>query len=155
MRLVGTIALLVLLTGTTAVSIVALPFFGDARGDDAIEGIEPLRPLLPVLLEPRRLFLETTRAEPACAHAPDLLGLDEPGLLEDGDVLLHTGEGHAERVGELGDRGIGLPEMLEHAAAGHVRQRGERGVEAGVLILHHMVQYQPTRPPRAPRAQRR
>jgi hypothetical protein len=33
--------------------------------------------------------------------------------------------------------------MLQNAAAGGVRERGERGIEAGLVILNHVVQYLP------------
>ena len=32
-------------------------------------------------------------------------------------------------------------QLLEDAATGDVRQRGERGIEVGIRILNHMVQY--------------
>src|SRR5947209_2377789 len=92
-------------------------------------------------LDPCRLLLEAACAELAGPHAPDLLGRDEPGLLQDADVLLHAGEGHVEPLGEVGDRSIGASELLENAASGGVRNRGERGVEVGLRILNHVVQY--------------
>jgi hypothetical protein len=42
------------------------------------------------------LSLEAARADPAAAHATDLFGGDEAGLLEHADVFLHAGEGHVE-----------------------------------------------------------
>src|SRR5262249_44356849 len=74
-------------------------------------------------------------------HAPDLLRGDEPGLLQDTDVLLHAREGHVELLGEVGNRGLCTSELLQNAASGGVRERGERGIEAGFRILNHMVQY--------------
>jgi len=41
----------------------------------------------------------------------------------------------------VGDRSVGAAELLQHAAPGRVRQRGERSVEAGFVTLNHMVQY--------------
>lgn len=46
-----------------------------------------------------------------------------------------------EFCGEVRDRRVGAPELLQHAASSGVRQRSERGVEAGFIILNHMVQY--------------
>ena len=34
-----------------------------------------------------------------------------------------------------------MPEPLENAAPRGVRERGERGIEADLIILNHMVQY--------------
>ncbi len=55
---------------------------------------------------------------------------DEPRLLQDADVLLHAGEGHAKPVGQVRDRGVRPPELLEHAAPGGIRERGKRGIDA-------------------------
>jgi hypothetical protein len=80
-------------------------------------------------LNPRRFFFQPAVAEPAGAHAPDLLRGDEPRLLEDPDVLLHAREGHVEPVGESRDGCVRTGELLQDAAPGDVRERGERGVE--------------------------
>ena len=34
-----------------------------------------------------------------------------------------------------------MPELLQNAASGGVRERAERGIEVGVEILNHTVQY--------------
>src|SRR5262249_38015396 len=49
--------------------------------------------------------------------------------------------GHMKLSGEVRDRSVGAAELLQHAAPGRVRQRGERSVETGLVILNHMVQY--------------
>jgi len=46
-----------------------------------------------------------------------------------------------ELSGEVRDRSVGAAELLQHAAPGRVRQRGERSVEAGFVKLNHMVQF--------------
>jgi hypothetical protein len=56
-------------------------------------------------------------------------------------VLLHAREGHVELLGKVRDRGVCTPEPLQNAASGGVRERGERGIEAGSSILNHLVQY--------------
>src|SRR5262245_12577303 len=109
--------------------------------DYLLKRVEARLPELAVALQPGSLLLEAPRPEPAGPHAPDLLSGDEPGLLQHADVLLHAGQRHVEPVGEVRDRGVGTPELLEHAAPGDVRQRGECVVEAGLRILNHMVQY--------------
>ena len=81
------------------------------------------------------------QAELAGPHAPHLLSGDEPRLLQDADMLLHAREGHVELFGKVGDRSVCSPELLQNAASGGVRERGERGIEAGPGILNHMVQY--------------
>src|SRR5262249_4519017 len=88
-----------------------------------------------------RLFLQSALAEPAGPHASDLLSGDEPGLLQDADVLLHAREGHVELLGKVRDRSVGTSEPLQNAASGGIRERGERGIEAGPRILNHTVQY--------------
>src|SRR4029077_14937006 len=96
---------------------------------------------LAVPLDPCRLFLQSARAELAGPHASDLLRGDEPRLLQDADVLLHAREGHAELLGKVRDRSVCASELLQNAASGGVRERGERGIETGCHILNHVVQY--------------
>src|SRR5205085_84835 len=98
-------------------------------------------PELAVPLEPRRLLLQAVRAELARPHAPHLLRGDEPGLLQDPDVLLDTRERHVEPRGEVRDRSVSTSELLEDAASGRIRKRGERSIEALTAILNHLAQY--------------
>src|SRR5215831_7821878 len=104
--------------------------------DNLVQLVETRVPELAIPLDPGRLFLQSARADLAGPHAPDLLRGDEPGLLEDADVLLHAREGHVEPLGEVRDRCVGTSEQLENAASGGVRERGERGIEAGSHILN-------------------
>jgi hypothetical protein len=46
-----------------------------------------------------------------------------------------------ELLGKVRDRSFSPPELFQNAASGGVSERGERGVEAGLDILNHMVQY--------------
>src|SRR5262249_19758364 len=39
------------------------------------------------------------------------------------------------------DRSVGTSELLQNAASGGNRERGERVIEAGLAILNHSVQY--------------
>src|SRR5215831_6893447 len=113
--------------------------------DNLVQLVEACVPELAVPLDPCGLFLQSARADLAGPHAPDLLRGDEPGMLQDADVLLHAREGHLELVGKIRDRSVGAPELLQNAASGGVRERGERGIEAGLRILNHVVQYLNTR----------
>src|ERR1700678_751267 len=109
--------------------------------DNLVQLVEAGLPELAVPLDPCRLFLKSAQAELAGPYASDLLRGDEPRLLQDADMLLHAGEGHVELFGEVRDRSVCTPELLQDAASGGVRERGERGIEAGLEILNHMVQY--------------
>src|SRR5215831_17912914 len=109
--------------------------------DNLVQLVEAHIPELAVPLDPRRLFLQSAQAELAGPHASDLLCDDEPRLLQDADMLLHAGERHVELLGKVRDRSVCTPELLQNAASGGVRERGERGIEAAPSILNHMVQY--------------
>src|SRR5262249_49910878 len=99
--------------------------------DNLVQLVEACGPELAIPLDPSRLLLQPARAEPAGPHAPDLLGSEEPGLLQDADVLLHAREGHVKPLGKVRDRSVGTSELLQNAASGGNRERGERGIEAG------------------------
>src|SRR5262245_60334916 len=112
--------------------------------DNLVQLVEARVPELAIPLDPGRLFLQSARADLAGPHAPDLLRGDEPGLLQDADVLLHAREGHVELDSKGRDRSVCTPELLQNAASGGVRERGERAIEAGLRILNHTVQYKRT-----------
>jgi hypothetical protein len=46
-----------------------------------------------------------------------------------------------ESLGKGGERGVRSPELLQNASPRGIRERAERGIEEGLTILHHMVQY--------------
>src|SRR5207342_2964920 len=111
--------------------------------DNPVQLVEACVPDLAVPLDPCRLFLQSAQAELAGPHAPDLLSGDEPRLLQDADMLLHAREGHVEPLGKVRDGSVRTPELLQNAASGGVRERGERRIEVGLGILNHVVQYLP------------
>src|SRR4029434_4264662 len=84
--------------------------------DNVVQLVEACLPELAVPLDPCRLFLQSAQAELAGPHAPDLLRDDEPCLLQDADMLLHSGERHVELLGKVRDRGVCSPELLQNAA---------------------------------------
>src|SRR5262245_5288753 len=88
--------------------------------DNLVQLVEACVPELAIPLDPGRLFLQSARADRAGPHAPDLLRGDEPGLLQDTDVLLHAREGHVELLGQVRNRRVGTPELLENAASGGI-----------------------------------
>ena len=56
-------------------------------------------------------------------------------------MFLHPREGHAEPLGKGRDRGVRTPELLQNAASGSIRERAERSIEVGGIILSHIAQY--------------
>src|SRR3954471_22452769 len=99
--------------------------------DNLVQLVEAFVPALAVALEPRRLFLQSARAQLALPHAPDLLRGDEPRLLQNADVLLHARQRHAELPGKVRDRRVGSSELLQNATPRGVRKRGERSIQSG------------------------
>ena len=97
--------------------------------DEPLEAVEPALPGAPVALDPLGRLAEARRPEPALARAPDLLGDDEVGALEDADVLLDPVDRQPVRLRELADRGRAAAEALEDPAPGRVREGEERAVE--------------------------
>src|SRR5262252_6718433 len=90
--------------------------------DNLVQLVEACVPELAVPLDPGRLFLQSARADFAVPHAADLLRGDEPGLLQDADMLFHAREGHVEPLGKGRDRSVGTAELLQNAASGDVRE---------------------------------
>src|ERR1700722_17563747 len=109
--------------------------------NNLVQLVEACVPELAVPLDPCRLFLQSAQAELAGPHAPDLFRGDEPHLLQDANVLLHAREGHVELPGKVRDRSVCTPELLQNAPSVGVRERGERGIQAGRGILNHTAQY--------------
>ena len=67
---------------------------------------------------------------------PTFSVVDELRLLEQLDVLLHSGQRHAEGLGELADRRAAGAEPFEDGAAGGVGEGCERAVDARWILNH-------------------
>src|SRR3954451_2339090 len=76
------------------------------------------------------------------AHPADLGGLDDPGLLEDAEVLDDGRQCHVERPSEVGDRGRTLDEAFDHAPAAAVAEGMEQLIErVGGQTLRYIPKY--------------
>ena len=91
--------------------------------------------------EPLGFRLEAARTKPAGSHPSDLVGDDQPGPLQNLNVLLHAGQRHLEPVGETGDRGVGQTKLIDDPTAGRIRQRRKRTIDRKIDILNHVVQF--------------
>src|SRR5262249_36411118 len=109
--------------------------------NDVVQRVEPRLEELAMRLDPLGLGFQAGLSQSACPHASHLLCGDEPGLLQDADVLLHARQRHLELLGEARDRRFRPSKLLDHAAAGSVGKRPERKIEIRGPLLNHMVQY--------------
>jgi len=83
----------------------------------------------PVFIDPFGFVIQLPRAEAAQTHPSDLSGFDQTGGFQHPDVLLHSGRGDAESVGELGDAGRRFPEAEEDPPPGRVSESAEGVIE--------------------------
>src|SRR5690242_10649278 len=118
-------------TGPGLLSILAFiaPLLSCQFLNNLVQLVKAFVPALAVPLQPRRLFLQSARAELARPHPPDLLRGDEPRLLQNADVLLHARERHVKLLGEVRDRSVASSELSQNATPRGVRERGERSIQ--------------------------
>ncbi len=90
--------------------------------------------------DPFRFRFQAALPERAGSYPSDLVRDDEPGPLEDLDVLGHAGQRHLECFRQIGDRRVGAAELIDDPAAGWVGQGREGAIEGGVWTLNHVVQ---------------
>jgi hypothetical protein len=105
------------------------------------ERVEPLLPELAVAGEPLR-GLHHGFCRKRAAHDPArLFAPDQPGALENAQVLHEAGERHREGLRQVAHRTAAAGKEFHHLAARRIRERPEHGIERTFLILNHMVQY--------------
>jgi hypothetical protein len=105
----------------------------------ALERVEPFFPEPPVALEPVGCLLERPRRERALDDPAFLPAREEPGALENSQVLHETRERHRRTARELADRRASRCEALDDRAARRIGERREDGVEPGRQIVNHWV----------------
>jgi len=103
------------------------------------ERVEPLVPELVVVVEPHGRFLHRAGRQRAIDHPALLLAPDEPGFLENSQVLHESGQGHRKWLRKLGDGPAAEGEQFDDLAARRVGERREDGVERLLRILNHKV----------------
>jgi len=84
---------------------------------------------------------ERAAREVEAVHAPVALAHEQARLLQHAQVPRDGRCGEPERLGEFADARLAAGEPLQHAAAHGVGEGREHGVEVGLLILNHVVNY--------------
>ena len=80
-------------------------------------------------VQPLERAPEGAALQTAAHHAADLVAGDEPGVLQDAQMLDEAGERHAEWLGQLADRLLAAAEPGQHRAPRGIGERAEHGVE--------------------------
>ena len=81
--------------------------------------------------QPHNGTLQGTALKLTAHHAAGFFPLDEPGVLQDAQVLDEPGQRHAERLGELANRTLSAAEPRKHRAPRGIGERAEDCVEPG------------------------
>jgi hypothetical protein len=89
------------------------------------------------LREPGLGLRQHVAVELAMAHAPHLLGADEPAGLEQLHVLHDGRERHHQRLGQLAHRRVATRQPVDDGAAGGIGQCLEDAIER--LMLKHVL----------------
>src|SRR3954463_2156618 len=84
---------------------------------------------------------ERTGLEPAQMGPPAHLSAEQPGMLQDLDVLRGGLQGDRERRRKLANRPLALRELAQHPPPRGVAERVEDGIEPGRLQFNHVVDY--------------
>jgi len=102
-----------------------------------LERVEPFFPEPAVALEPVGCLLERPRRQRAFHYAAFLPSRQEPGALENSQVLHEARQRHRRAARELADRRASRREALDDRAARRIGERREDGVEPGRQIVNH------------------
>src|SRR2546422_7080420 len=96
----------------------------------AVQLVEALLPVAPVILDPVGDVLERIRLEPARPPLRLAAALDQSRALEDLEVLGDRRKADVEGLGQLQDRGFARSEAREDRAPRGIGEGGEGGAEA-------------------------
>ena len=105
-------------------------------GDELGHAVDPAAPQLLVLVEQAARHAQSLDIGADDLASPDALLGDQPGPLEDRDVLLHRREAHRVVAGQLCDALLAVDRAAHDVAPGVVRQGAEHAVEVGWGELH-------------------
>jgi len=106
--------------------------------DQAVEARAP-EAVMP--FHPRHRPGERAAREVESVHAPVAFANEQSCLLQHAQVPRDGRCGEPERLRQLADARLAAREPLQHAAAHGVGEGREHGVEVGLGILNHVVNY--------------
>ena len=92
-------------------------------------------------VEPLERALERAALQTATHDAADLVARDEPGILQDAQMLDKTRQRHPERLGQLADRMLAVAELRQHGAPRRIGERAEYGVETAGCYSEPLVHF--------------
>jgi hypothetical protein len=105
------------------------------RGEQLIEPLVALLPILPIAGQPHRRFAQRLGAQVAESGGGPPGASDQPGTFEHLEVPGDRGLRDAERRRKLGDARLTLPEPHEDLSSRGIRERSEHRVELN--YRHH------------------
>jgi hypothetical protein len=105
-----------------------------------LESVQTRVPEPAVVLEPGRGAAKRLRVEVAVVLPPDHLAADEPGPLEDLDVLRDRVQRHGKRPRDPGDRGGAAPEGRQDRPPRGIGHGREYVVEGRLSTFNHTVE---------------
>jgi len=103
----------------------------------ALERVQAKIPKPAVAIQPRPDPAEGRGREPTVMLAADDVAVDQPGALEDHDVLRHRVQRHGKWPGDFGDGGRTPAQSCQNRPPGRIRDRPEDAVERRGFIFNH------------------
>jgi hypothetical protein len=94
-----------------------------------------------IAVEPVERFCERTAGHVHAVEPPVALAHDQARVFEHAHVPRDGGRRHAERLGQLADRGRAHGQAFEHVAPCGMGERREHGIKWAGLIVNHIVNY--------------